>query len=102
MRTDAMRVFALAGLLTLSSAAWADANSDWIARSTGPGVLLANGFDDKARDFTPNQWNDPVTDPRAQFFDTNVKASGNGSVRFDFVQGGEGFGGEISLTLGDD
>ncbi|HZF26871.1 MAG TPA: hypothetical protein VEZ88_11470 [Steroidobacteraceae bacterium] len=86
--------------LVCPSLSMADANSDWLARSTGPGVVYANGLDDYNRDVLPNLWDAPGTVANA--FDPNVRASGSGSLRFDFVPGGEGFGGELAISLGDD
>jgi hypothetical protein len=75
-----------------SSGGSTDANSDWQARSTAPGVVLALGFD------TQDEWLqhlveksgcDPAYAPgcRANAWDQGRKASGAGSVRFDIPSG---------------
>lgn len=53
--------------------------ADWQARSTGPGVVRAIRFDNEAevRDHVhPDRGNGNIS------FDTSIKASGNGSMRF--------------------
>ncbi|RMF97485.1 MAG: hypothetical protein D6727_05455 [Gammaproteobacteria bacterium] len=75
----------------------------WEARAHGPGVLYANNFSDPERDFYPHLWPDPARERRASAFDEQVQASGRGSLRFDILPlSGEGFGGELAISLGDD
>lgn len=90
------------------------ADADWLRRSTAPGVVVACGFD------TIAQWaqysrNEPPCNPayqvmvngklagcRTNAWDTNVKASGAGSARFDILsQSVQGGGGDIVVPFGD-
>ncbi len=107
------RVVLIAGLLlSLNSACSGNALrgvlpdwpvADWEGRAHGPGVLYANNFSDPERDFYAHLWPDPARDRRASAFDEQVRASGRGSLRFDIVPlSGEGFGGELAISLGDD
>ncbi len=75
----------------------------WAERSSAPGVLYANNFEDRERDFAAHLWPDPARDRRSSYYDTDVKASGAASLRFDVIpKSGEGFGGELAISLGDD
>ncbi len=88
--------------LPWASMALADADADWAVRSGSAGVVYSNRFDDYQTDFWDNLWPNPAVDRRESYYDTNVKASGNASVRFDFTgNSGEGFGGELAVSLGD-
>ncbi|RMF97483.1 MAG: hypothetical protein D6727_05445 [Gammaproteobacteria bacterium] len=79
-----------------------DPDADWAQRSAAPGVVYRNRFDDYQTDFWDNLWPDPAVDRREAYYDTNVRASGNASLRFDFTgNSGEGFGGELAVSLGD-
>ncbi len=65
-----------------------DANADWQKRSTGPGVVLALGFDTQS-EWLDHIWEDTNCDPayapgcKPNAWDQSQKASGAGSVRFD-------------------
>ena len=89
-------------LFTGVDTANADPDADWQARATAVGVVYANRFDDENADFFMNLWPDPNVDRRSAYYDEGIRASGNGSARFDFIPGGEGFGGELAVSLGDD
>lgn len=89
--------------------------SNWATRIATPGVVYYNRFDNLQTDFCDNLWPsaDPARNPdagtrpdgtchngRESYYDTNIKASGNASVRFDFTgNSGEGFGGEIAISI---
>lgn len=67
--------------------------SDFTARCAGPGVIVCQGFDDPAV-FTPAVWPAPGLYPagNGQYlgkYDSSVKASGNGSLRFDILSGSD-------------
>ena len=81
---------------------------DWQARSHGPGVVTAMGFDTQA------DWLSRIADTdgclaayapgcRANAWDSSVKASGAGSVRFDIrSQTGQGAGGNVVVNFSPD
>lgn len=89
--------------------------SNWAARSTAPGVVLANRFDNESTDFCNNLWPAAVGtrgdgtchNERESYYDTDVKASGNASVRFEYNNCptggacGEGWAGEIAMFIPD-
>lgn len=77
-------------------------DSGWGDRSSHRDVVYANRFDDYQTDFYNNLWPNPTESRRASEYDQNVKSSGAASLRFDFIPGGEGFGGELAISLGDD
>jgi hypothetical protein len=84
------------------SGAQATAQADWLARRAAPGVLRAINFDSEA-DYLDYLYPSRAADPRDNAWDTNVKASGNGSLRFDIVAGrGEGGGGNWALNFSED
>lgn len=66
--------------LRVTAAGGTSPDADWVARSTGPGVVRAIRFDTETE---VTQYLYP--EPRAQYasWDTSVKASGNGSLRFE-------------------
>lgn len=92
----------------------ADANADWLRRSTAAGVVIAVGFD-SIDDWAKYNWdkdscltayqvvvNGVKCGCRANAWDPNVRASGNGSVRFDILsQSNQGGGGNIVVPFGD-
>lgn len=92
----------------------ADANADWLRRSTAPGVVVAEGFD-TIDDWAKCSLVEPPCNPayqvmvggklcgcRSNAWDQNVRASGNGSVRFDILsQSVQGGGGDVVVPFGD-
>lgn len=86
----------------------ADADADWLRRSTASGVVRAIGFDSE------REWLSHVADTtgckaeyapgcRANAWDPKVKASGAGSVRFDIRSNtGQGAVGELAINFSDD
>lgn len=92
-----------------------DANSDWQRRSTAPGVVIAVGFDD-IRDWAKYSWdrkdcnsayqiyvNGTKAGCRDNAWDSKIRSSGKGSVRFDILsQTYQGSGGNIVIPFGDD
>lgn len=120
MNTIVLHLLRVATLYTLalatqSSAASQDADTDWLRRSTAPGVVVAVGFDD-IRDWAKYSWDRGNCNPAYQInlngtkagcrdnaWDANVRASGKGSVRFDILaQTAQGSGGNIVIPFGDD
>ncbi len=99
-RTDAPAVPAASGATT--------ADADWLARARAPGVTNAVGFD------TQQEWLTRVWDKegcsadyapgcRANAWDSGIKASGAGSVRFDIRSNtGQGGGGNIVVNFSED
>lgn len=86
-----------------------DANADWSKRSTAPGVVRAVGFD------TQSDWQkhlqssgtncNPAYAPgcRTNAWDTAVKASGAGAVRFDILsQSYDSGAGSLAVNFSDD
>ena len=76
---------------TATTLALSGGGSDFAARCTAPGVIVCQGFDDPAV-FAPAVWPAPGLYPagNGQFlgkYDSSVKASGNGSLRFDILSG---------------
>lgn len=81
---------------------YADANSDWQARSSGPGVVRAIRFDSYA-EYANNLHEDINNDKRNNAYDTNIKASGGGSLRFDIKsQTPQGSAGNWVLNFSED
>lgn len=79
--------------------AQSDAESDWLARSTAAGVIMATRFDTEAEvtDWTlPNEQADHVT------WETSIKRSGSGSLRFDVLNADEADSGVWGRFLNDD
>jgi len=71
---------------------------DWIARSTAPGVVRAMGFETQT-EYQEGLWNQG----RHNAWDQTVKASGNGSLRFDIKSNtGEGAGGSWTMNFSKD
>lgn len=86
-----------AGLM--SATATADADSDWMARSTGPGVVMATGFDTAAEveeDTFPDSTADHVS------WEQSNMASGNGSLRMDILKTDSTSSGSWVRYLADD
>lgn len=100
---------------TGSSAANYDANADWLRRSRGQGVIVAVGFDhidewakysadrDKCNpDYQKNTGAFAKAGCRNNAWDSRVRASGAGSVRFDILsQTHQGAGGSMAIPFGD-
>jgi hypothetical protein len=98
-----------------SSAANYDANADWLRRSRGQGVIVAVGFDhidewakysadrDKCNpDYQKNTGTFAKAGCRNNAWDSKVRASGAGSVRFDILsQTHQGAGGSMAIPFGD-
>lgn len=104
-------------LLTLPGFAWSatvDAEKDWAERSRAPGVLIAEGFDD-IQAWARYSWdkagcnadyqvrvNGSLAGCRNNAWDSAVRSSGKGSVRFDILpRTSEGGGGNIVIPFGD-
>ena len=68
--------------ICITDNAFADANSDWLARSTAPGVVMATRFDTQAEvdDYV-------LQDNQADrvSWQQSGQASGNGSLRFEIL-----------------
>jgi len=80
-----IKSLAFAGALLIPcGAAFADAASDWAARSTAPGVVMAVGFD-TASDVSTYTWPDGTADHVS--WEQGIKASGTGSLRFNILKG---------------
>jgi len=78
------------------------ADADWLARTSAPGVVRAIRFDSEA-EYLNFLYPRRDVDPRDNAWDTTVKASGAGSLRFDIVAGrGEGGGGNWALNFSED
>lgn len=91
-----------------------DADADWLRRSQAPGVVIAVGFDD-IHDWAKYNWDRDNCNPdyqvrvdgdlagcRNNAWDPNVRASGQGSLRFDILpRTGEDGGGNIVIPFGD-
>lgn len=91
-----------------------DADTDWQRRSTANGVIVAVGFDD-IHDWAKYNWDRSscafsyqvlldghVVGCRTNSWDSKIRASGKGSVRFDIhSRSGQGSGGNIAIPFGD-
>jgi hypothetical protein len=98
-----------------SSAANYDANADWQRRSRGQGVIVAVGFDhidewakysfdrDKCNpDYQKSTGSFSKAGCRNNAWDSRIRASGAGSVRFDILsQTHQGAGGSMAIPFGD-
>ncbi len=106
-----------AGLLAcpfLAAAPVIDAEKDWAERSRAAGVLVAEGFDD-IRAWARYSWDKAncnsayqvrvggsLAGCRTNAWDSGMRASGKGSLRFDILpRSGEGGGGNIVIPFGD-
>ena len=97
------------------AAASYDANADWLRRSRGQGVVVAVGFDhidewakysfdrDKCNpDYQKSTGAFSKAGCRNNAWDSRVRASGAGSVRFDILsQTHQGAGGSMAIPFGD-
>lgn len=91
-----------------------DPDTDWLRRSRAPGVVVAVGFDD-IRDWARYNFDRHDCNPAYQVrvdgrpagcrnnaWDSKVRTSGKGSVRFDILpRTGEDGGGNIVIPFGD-
>jgi hypothetical protein len=99
LRKIAPKVGVLLGVLGLAQATQAATrDEDWIARSTAPGVVRAMGFDTQS-DYANGLWDQG----RDNAWDSSVKSSGAGSLRFDIKsQTGEGAAGSWTMNFSQD
>lgn len=97
---SSITVLCAAGSLFLPTVSSADAESDWVNRSTGPDVVRAMRFD-TYDDYYNGVFN--KQNPGNNAYDETVKASGGGSLRFDVLsQTGEGGGGNWVMNFSED
>ncbi len=82
----------------------ADPDSDWLARSTAPGVLMSTRFDTEAEvtDHLPDWQGNQFSDSFHVSWNTAEKASGNGSLRFDVLKTDTSQSGQWWRYLADD
>lgn len=92
----------------------ADADADWLRRSRAPGVVVATGFDD-IREWARYNWDKDECNPAYQVrvdgllagcrnnaWDSSIKTSGKGALRFDVLpRTGEDGGGNVVIPFGD-
>ena len=104
----------LLALPGIAAAAAVDSEKDWAERSRAPGVLIAEGFDD-IQAWARYSWdkagcnadyqvrvNGSLAGCRNNAWDSAVRSSGKGSVRFDILpRTSEGGGGNIVIPFGD-
>ena len=86
-------------IASISNTALADPDSDWLARSTAPGVLMATRFDTAAeveRDTHPD------SNAFHVIWDQSNKASGNGSMRMNILKTDSDSSGNWVRYLSDD
>ena len=82
----------------------ADADSDWLARSTGPSVLMATRFDTEAEvtDHLFDKSGTPFPDADHVSWQQTGQASGNGAMRFDILKTDTAASGQWWRYLADD
>ena len=107
LKTNFLSSFSLcviaAGFFPATSLAQ-DADADWLARSTAPGVLMSTRFDtegeviDHLTDFNGYPWSDADHVSWQQF----GQASGNGAMRFDVLKNDTSQSGQWWRYLSDD
>lgn len=97
MKAHVLGSLVIAGVAT--TGVRADANSDWIARSTAPGVVMAVGFDTQAQ-----VTNDTFPDTSAYHvkWEQLLKTSGAGSLRMDIFKTDGASSGSWVRYLADD
>ena len=77
---------------------------DWTLRSTSPDVVYATRFDNMQTDFCDRLFpkdDGTCSNGRGSFYDTSVKASGNGSVRFDVKTEDPYWSTEVMVSIND-